>query len=425
LLRVRLVLSAALVKQAFKRWLVITMSDYLDPKYFKKSTYSAVNIIIGQFVAGVICLVLGLGFISFMTKLPTLWDIHDYALLSDPFLYALGLFLLIPIVTATQVDKALANADLFRFSIKMSFYGGSAIVVLMGFGAALIIYEALTLFLLVMFLVGWVYFDKAPKMPSLWRLILNIIVYGSLFIAISTGFLILLSDVNLKWLLIEIIYDLTLATSLGFIVGSVQIARTRIENFNPIKHKWLMSNTADLYACQIGVLPYRQKITNFWDAFILFIIVLVLIFVMFGLVMINSVDKVFLLLIALFVLAMFYFIKYVRLLFSPAIKHIEGNPTKTYRRLRHNRKEFNLTCNGFNFSTNSQTWQGIEQGEKYRLWYSSVNNNVMAFEQVVTSTSSFLDDTISIKNTEKRKQHYRNVSNSIKWVEYLNNADNS
>ena len=122
----------------------------------------------------------------------------------------------------------------------------------------------------------------------------------------------------------------------------------------------------------------------------------------------------------LFMLFSFLFLKTIAVLFSPDIKYIEGIPTKTHtpHKGRYQREQFKLTCNGHDFLTDSQTWGGVAEATKHRLWYSSTNNRVMAFEKISASnsdnthlyTDSSSTDVTSIKKSEKRKLRSQNIS---------------
>jgi len=345
------------------------MSDYVDPKYFKKSTYSATGTIIGQFIAGVVSLALGLGFIYFMTKWSNSWDIYW----SD------------------------GNKNDFLTGY---FYGSFGLL-------ALIIF------------IAWIHFDKVPKNSDLFRLSIKTSFYGGLAIATFVSLVMLLLDHNFILFLAEFIYDLTLAVSLGVIVGGVQVARIQIEKFDPVKHKWLMSNKADLYACQSDILPYRQQVYTFWLGFFAFVMVFLSIAI-FMVAREDSNDTMLVLGIplGLLLIFLFLFLKSIILLFSPDIQHIEGVPTKTYtpRRGRYRPEVYKLTCNGRDFLTDIQTWGGVRRGLKHKLWYSGVNNRMMAFERITPpqSNNAYLHDIASEKDIEKRK--LRSPNRKAPWL---------
>lgn len=214
--------------------------------------------------------------------------------------------------------------------------------------------------------------------------------------------LFMLIPTSLELVIIQFFFQLMQLMILVLVTGFLQKIRLRIENFDRDEHLWLLSNEADLNACKLHILPYRQKIKAFWG------IVAVLIFITFWgawfYIMLSDDYTILQLLITVGVtfLSIYLLIKVISRTFNPTISSREGQVTKKYipRQGRYNPEQFILVCNLFEYHADARTWDIAIDSNKYRLWLFGTNTpnaRILAIELLEVDLHSLSE----LKDQEK------------------------
>lgn len=312
----------------------------------KRAEYSARRSIVRQLLAGLAGLLFGGFFIYILTLWANSWNV-SYADGSDPILgltgYMFGsmaLLFTIGYVTYDQFMEKLQANDVYRLSVKTTFYVG---IFVLGFN-----------------LIG-------VLLSPTFKLFFSTILYNSL---LFLGF--------------------------GQIIGGIQMMALKLEPFDPENHIQLTSNKADLNACKLGILPYRQQVQAFWFSTISFMFGGLFIF--FLIIILQQNDNEFGLIISLLLIggASYGFFFFLFLIFYPSIYYVEGQLTdKKYipYRGRYRPEVTQLFCQGKSFNVDRQTFFGVHLlNRKYRFYYPSLTNRIIAFELLDKQSANDKDD---------------------------------
>jgi hypothetical protein len=139
-------------------------------------------------------------------------------------------------------------------------------------------------------------------------------------------------------------------------------------------------------------LPYRQQLVTIWC-----IISFALISIFFTVTLIIIWDYVDNTTLGIGILIVFIVVgvsaamirHYLKLFLNPRFTFVEGWVSKTKIRtmVEADVEFFKLTCNGQVLFTDSMIWHEIIKGQSYRLWYSTINRHVVAFEALRHSSN--------------------------------------
>lgn len=187
----------------------------------------------------------------------------------------------------------------------------------------------------------------------------------------------------------EIIVSLSVFAVIGLTVGGTQALRLKFENFDPMEHRALIGNEANIEACRENKLPYRHKVVGFWNVFGSALICCVLIAALLLVITSQNSDWGIVALMLIGLLAVFVFETSRQLGFvqDSRFTKISGEIKKdswcTGRGVH-----FGLICDNRKLFLDSETWEEIMDGQKYILWYSTYGTpigsdfvgRVLAFE---------------------------------------------
>jgi hypothetical protein len=217
--------------------------------------------------------------------------------------------------------------------------------------------------------------------------------YHALWIGLFPGLILLcfLSMMGLYEALLSIIYHLIQTVLLSFILVTVQRTTLKFWAFDEIKHHWLVSAEANLWACKAGVLPYREKVTTIWmmigfGVFAIFLSVLTWVILNAD----ETPDTGASIFACLFLPALILFCLWGSVIAweTLGVKNfstVEGKISKsmTPRRYR-SPPTYTVHCNEQSFSTEHYLWHHMYVGSRYRLWYipSGRNLKMIAFERI-------------------------------------------
>lgn len=102
---------------------------------------------------------------------------------------------------------------------------------------------------------------------------------------------------------------------------------------------------------------------------------------------------------------------------SPKIVFVEGQVTKETSYSSGGITTCHVICNGRKFTTNSQTWERIIEGRTYRLWYSTVNEQIVVFEDQQQSDFDTLTHMIRNRHKYIEESLYRGLNGPTSSVE--------
>lgn len=170
---------------------------------------------------------------------------------------------------------------------------------------------------------------------------------------------------------------------IGLLNGLCNFLGSRLEGFDQRKYQWLVSNEADVMACESGYLSYRHTVLGFWRFFPPIGIVL------FGLLpFLLGAHKgeliVFCLCPLIILVGMFLFVREAGFFFSRNLSKVQG----TIKRKEQYKLLYSLTCDNISFFTDAETWNRVSTNKEYVLWYltdifQSETCRVLAYEEVV------------------------------------------
>lgn len=329
----------------------------------KRAEYSARRSIIRQLLAGLACLLFGGFFIFILTFWANSWDV-SFADGSDPmfgltgYMYgSIALLFTIGYVTYNQFTNKLQANDVYHLSVKTTFYFG-------------------------------------------------IFVLGFSLIAV-------ISSPTFKLFFSTILYNSLLFLGLGQIIGGIQMVALKLEPFDPENHIQLTGNKADLNACKLGILPYRQQVRSFWHSIISLAIGALFSFFLF--IILQQDDKEIGVIISFLFIggAVYGFFFQMFLILYPSICYVEGSLTdRKYvpYRGRYRPEVTQLFCQGKSFNVDRQTFFGVHLlNRKYRFYYPSLTNRIIAFELLGKQSANdkddenFSSDIPSLKSQERAK----------------------
>jgi hypothetical protein len=231
-------------------------------------------------------------------------------------------------------------------------------------------------------LVSYAQFWDALPPSATFRKSLKYALWGGVFTLIFFMLPTILEGVTLKHAALEIAFIAMLYLGCGLVVGDSQFLRLMAEGFDAYQHQKLIGNSAAVRASQLGILPYRERVGAFWRivAMAAPVITLFALSAAFG----FTGEGPGTLLIVDLVLAGFGIFKIrenIKFLREPRIVFLEGQVVKSRGRSGRNIVLY-LTCNQRKFMTHDRIWSRILDGQIYRLWYSAVNNRIIAYEQL-------------------------------------------
>lgn len=342
---------------------VVTRNEDKEILKLKRAEYSARSSIVRQLLAGLACLLFGGFFIYILTFWANRWNVSysdgSEAIfgLTGYMFGSMALLFTIGYVTYRQFTDALHANDVYRLSVKTTFYIG---IFVLGFN-----------------LIG-------VFLSPTFKLFFSTILYNSL---LFLGF--------------------------GQIIGSIQMVALKSEHFDPNSHFQLTSNKADLKACKLGILPYRQQVQGFWYSIVS--LVIGCLFVFFLVIAFQQNDNEFAIILSFLFIggAVYGFFFSLFLVLYPSIYYVEGQLTdRKYipYRGRYRPEVTQLFCQGKSFNVDRQTFSAVYLlNRKYRFYYPSLTNRIIAFELLDEQSANdkddgnFSSDTPSLKSQERVK----------------------
>jgi hypothetical protein len=302
--------------------------------------HEATNTIIGQAVAGAISLTVGGVLIVSLAKWANTWGAYwpgygQHAFFAGIIYGGIGLIVLTVLLPYVQFQDALSPLESFKRSLKYAFWGGAF---------ALLI--------------------DLPLMST---------VYASL-----------------RLVAIEVTYIVVIYLLCGLVVGVAQLVRLWVDSFDKKHHVWLLSSDCDIKACQAGMLPYRARVGGFWRAVAIALPcgILLLVGGVMGMkdretqsqfIVGLTFQGGFIVGLALAPLGVTKITQYRGLIREPRIKVVEGPVAKTSQRAGRSVTLY-LTFDDRRFRVNKRMWNGIADGQPCRVWYSAVNDQLLAYE---------------------------------------------
>lgn len=295
----------------------------------KKSLYSAKKTILFQLGTAVLSLLLGLCLFYLVAHFLRIWNTQfadgDYIVDDGQVLFVSLVFLIIHIIRKQFEEGHTQNNVLFH-SVKAGIYAGAI-------------------------------------MACFWIVLL---------LQISP---------SLNMILLQVVYQITLYATLGLLIGLVQTVRLHLEQFDPKKHRYLLSNKASVAACKLGIYPYRQKVEIFKSSLNYFLPItfwVLIVYVTFS----EDYPFPFALIFTGVLFAIIYRLgNKVSKALKPDIhsrtgqvrkKHIPGSKRTS--------EQFILMLRGFTYQTDSKIWHAVVESQEYKLWVSGASQSVLAIE---------------------------------------------
>jgi hypothetical protein len=196
----------------------------------------------------------------------------------------------------------------------------------------------------------------------------------------------ILAGATLKHAMLEVAFIVMLYMACGPVVGVPQLVRLTAEDFDTYHHQKLIGNSATVEASKSGILPYRERVGAFWR---MAAIAAPIAFLFWANVMWGFNDQgpglLFVLDLALAPIGIAIITENIRLLRDSRIVFVEGRVIKSSQSSGGSAVLY-LTCNEHKFETHSRIWGGILDGQPYRLWYSAVNDRIIAYELIGATT---------------------------------------
>lgn len=280
-------------------------------------TANAQETIIKQLITGIACLVPGITTLTILILWANSWGIHysdnskqDFWIIGGLYGY-LGLVIITASLIHKQFIEALSPKEVVHKSIKYSFWGGIAVLVIF-------------------------------SIPTM--------ILGDLGVFTS-----------------QILFVILAFMIIGGIVGMIQGYRLKHNYFDPIHHQKLISNEADVKACKSNILPYRHKVAGFWRAFGFSFLTFLLTASLIFLITAGTQDSFIGIIANLVILGLVIYLTHLQIdfLYTRQLKIVEGKIKKTSYR-----GSYLVECNQQKFIADSETWHRIKHCQKYLLWYS-------------------------------------------------------
>lgn len=287
-----------------------------------KEDFSARDTIISQFLSGLLSLVIGTGAITIFTILANKINLR-YSDNSEHFFFMgatftfFGLIFLTGYVIKKQFEDAVGYTEIIVSSIRYTF--------------------------------GW------------W-------IYAVVLFSILMIFILLIDGLHGFLIVISEITFLTIGFGIaGVIIGSIQYIRLRFEKFDQTKHSELISNDADIFACKMGVLPYRARVRVFWHIF--FSGLMGLLFIGISFLSLRDGHAAFILMIGIGGFLAYIAFCFADILINHNFTSVEGQITEKERHSTKGVISYLLICDHQKYMTDSQTWRNTIKGRTYKLWW--------------------------------------------------------
>ena len=211
------------------------------------------------------------------------------------------------------------------------------------------------------------------------------IVSAILSLSLPISILLISEDLNyfgvyLAFAIIDSILLFVLYRIFGNVFASIQIKMLNKQDFHKELHlKWL-GNSYSVLACENGILPFRIKVQAFWIMAILGAMSLLIFLGCILIVSQGDFSVVLCLVMIMFLVSTYKSIQYFNFLRAPSLRFTEQKVTDKAAYSGRGLTIHHIICDQQKFTTDTTIWNDLHPQNKYKLWFSLANRQIVAFE---------------------------------------------